>query len=148
MGTARRRWIACSLLVAGVLAGRALAQGAPDGTVHVEARDLGAGLVGWTWGHGSLTYKGKTYPFKIEGLVIDTVGAQREDGDGEVYQLGTLADFEGRYRAVETDAAAGKKGVGVTKLRNDKGVRMDLHTVDKGFGATAGPEGIKITLEH
>src|SRR5215470_943508 len=30
----------------------------PDGTLKLEVRDLGAGLVGWTWGHGALTYKG------------------------------------------------------------------------------------------
>jgi hypothetical protein len=119
-----------------------------DGTVHLEVRDLGAGLVGWTWGHGVLTYKGKQYPFKVDGLVVDAVGSEREDASGEVYHLGKLADFEGTYRAMEVDAAAGTKGVGVAKLQNRKGVHIKLHTVDKGFGATAGPEGIKITLEH
>jgi len=119
-----------------------------DGTVHFEVRDLGAGVVGWTWGHGTLTYKGKQYPFKVDGLLVNAVGAEREDASGEVYHLGNLADFEGTYRAMEAEAAAGRKGVGVAKLQNDKGVHIALHTVDKGFGATAGPEGIKITLEH
>jgi hypothetical protein len=150
MLNAHRKWIASALVLAAVLGGAALAsaKGGAAGTVHLEVRDIGAGIAGWTWGHGSLTYKGKKYPFKIDGIVIDTVGAAREDGSGEVYNLHSLADFEGTYRAVETEAVAGKKAVGVTKLHNDKGVRMDIHTRGKGFGATAGPEGVKITLEH
>jgi hypothetical protein len=40
----------------------------PDGTVKLEVRDVGAGLVGWTWGHGVLNYKGKSHPF--EGVKI------------------------------------------------------------------------------
>lgn len=119
-----------------------------DGTLHYEVRDLGAGVVGWTWGHGVLMYKGKKYPFKVDGLVVDAVGAERQDASGEVYHLGKLADFEGTYRAMDVDAAAGSKGTGVATLRNDKGVHITVHTVDKGFGATAGPEGVKITLEH
>ena len=119
-----------------------------DGTIHYEVRDVGAGLAGWTWGHGVLTYKGKDYPFKVDGLVVNTVGGEREDAKGEVYHLGTLADFEGTYRAMETAGAAGRKGGGVTKLRNHKGVQITVHSVSKGFGATAGPEGVKITLEH
>jgi hypothetical protein len=144
------KWIVSSLVLAAVLGttAPASAKGGPSGTVHLEVRDIGAGIAGWTWGHGALTYKGKKYPFKIDGIVIDTVGAERQEGSGDVYHLKSLSDFEGTYRAVETEAAAGKKSVGVTKLRNDKGVHMDIHTTGKGFGATAGPEGVKITLEH
>jgi len=120
----------------------------PDGTLKLEVRDLGAGLVGWTWGHGALTYKGTQHPFKVDGLVLDTVGMEREEGTGEVYNLGKVADFGGVYRAIEATAAAAQKGIGVTKLRNEKGVQITLHSTSKGFGATAGPEGVKITLEQ
>lgn len=147
------RGLACGLAIVTAIAsiatvGWAKTKARADGTVHFEVRDLGAGVVGWTWGHGVLTYKGKKYPFKVDGLVVNAVGAEREDASGEVYHLGKLADFEGTYRAMEVDAAAASKGVGVAHLRNDKGVHITLHTVDKGFGATAGPEGVKITLEH
>jgi hypothetical protein len=150
---ARSSRVACLLAIVTVVAsvgavGWAKTKSRADGTLHYEVRDLGGGLVGWTWGHGTLTYKGKKYPFKVDGLVVDAVGAERQDATGEVYHLGTLANFEGTYRAVDVDAAAGSKGVGVEKLRNDKGVHITLHTKDKGFGATAGPEGVKITLEH
>jgi hypothetical protein len=149
MGRRTRLGFMLSIFAAvAVVAGVGWAKDQPDGTVSLETRDLGAGLVGWTWGHGVLSYKGERHPFKVDGLVLDTVGAEREDATGGVYHLGKLADFEGTYRAIEASAAAGKKGVGVTKLRNDKGVEMRLRSVSKGFGATAGPEGVKVTLEH
>jgi len=41
---------------------------ASGAAVGIEVRDVGAGLVGWTWGHGVLNYKGKSHPF--EGVKI------------------------------------------------------------------------------
>ena len=148
---ARSNRLACLLAIVTAVAsiaavGWAKTKTKADGTVHLEVRDLGAGLVGWTWGHGTLTYKGKQYPFKGDGLVVDAGGAEREDASGEVYHLGKVADFEGTYRAVDTPRQGAKARGG--EARNDKGVHITLHTVNKGFGATAGPEGVKITLEH
>src|SRR5207249_9218630 len=109
MLSTRSSRLACLLAIVAAVAsvgavGWAKTKTKANGTVHLEVRELGAGLVGWTWGHGTLTYKGKQYPFKVDGLVVDAVGAEREDASGEVYHLGKLADFEGTYRAMEADA--------------------------------------------
>ncbi len=36
----------------------------------------------------------------------------------------------------------------IATMRNVKGVRITLHSASQGVAAQAGPEGIKITLEH
>ena len=48
---------------------------------------------------------------------------------------------------MEASGAVGG-GAGIATMRNAKGVRITLHSASQGVAAQAGPEGIKITLEH
>ena len=75
------------------------------------------------------------------------MGASRADATGEVYGLKKLNDFEGTYASVEASGAVAA-GAGIATMRNVKGVRITLHSASQGVAAQAGPEGIKITLEH
>src|SRR5262245_28264077 len=56
----------------------------PDGTVKLTEGAVAVGI-GWSWGKGTLTYKGKTYPFKVEGLSVLEVGVKKAAATGEVY---------------------------------------------------------------
>ena len=40
---------------------------APSGTVSIETKSIAAGI-GVTWGDGKLSFKGKEYPFTVDGL--------------------------------------------------------------------------------
>ena len=65
-----RRWViglgVGSLVV--VLAEPAVAQSSkPDATLNLSGGSVAAGI-GYSWGNGTLSYNGKTYPVKIEGL--------------------------------------------------------------------------------
>ena len=119
---------------------------APSATVRLEAKEVAAG-VGWAWGDGVLNYRGKRHPFKVSGLTAGGVGAAREEATGEVYNLKNLDDFAGTYTTVEASGAVGG-GAGIATMKNVKGVRIKLHSASQGVSAQAGPEGIKITLEH
>ena len=51
-----------------------------------------------------LTYKGKTYPFKVEGLSVGEVGITKAEATGNVFTLKKIEDFSGIYRAAGAGA--------------------------------------------
>jgi hypothetical protein len=140
-----------ALLVVGLLAGGAEAKkkrrssGGAACTVRVVSKSVAVGI-GWTWGSGSLRCGSRTYPFKIDGLTVNAVGASRSDATGYVYDLKNVRDFEGTYAAVEAAGTLGG-GKGITTLKNENGVRMTLHSTREGIEAKASPEGVKVTFQ-
>ena len=137
------------LLVGSALAqAQAPAPGAqkPDGTVKLTEGSAAVGI-GWSWGKGVLTYKGKTYPFKVEGLSVLEVGVTKAEATGQVFNLKKLEDFGGVYRAAGAEATAGK-GKGVTALQNGAGVNLQLKSTTKGANLKLGLDGLKVTLEQ
>ena len=65
-----------------------------DATLALESKSVAVGI-GFSWGNGRLRYKGKSYPFKVDGLAVNALGASRSDATGYVYNLKSLRDFEG-----------------------------------------------------
>ena len=145
----RRRvatWIAVGGMLT-ILSGSVLAQAPkkPDGTVKLSEGSVAVGI-GWTWGKGVLTYKGKTYPFKVEGLSVVEVGVTKAEATGNVFNLKNVEDFSGIYRAASAGGTAVKGGE-ITALQNEKGVVIDLKSVTKGASLKLALEGLKLTLE-
>lgn len=132
-----------------LLSSSALAKDAnkkPDATLKLSEGSVALG-VGWSWGKGVLTYKGKTHSFKVEGLSVAEVGITKAETTGKVYNLKKLEDFEGVYAAGGAEATAGK-GVGAATLSNKNGVEVHLKSVTKGASLKLAAEGIKIKLEN
>jgi hypothetical protein len=117
----------------------------PDATLKLTEGQVGLGI-GWTWGKGVLSYKGKEYPFKIEGLSVGDVGAVDVKAEGKVYNLKKLSDFTGQYVAASAEATLGL-GAGATALQSDKNVVIHLLPKTKGANLKLAGEGMKITLE-
>ena len=60
-----------------LLVGLALAQAKkPDATLALSEGTVAVGI-GFSWGKGTLTYQGKTYPVKVQGLSVGEVGVSR-----------------------------------------------------------------------
>ena len=139
------------LLAAGLLAGvveaktKRRASGGPSCTLALESKSVAVGI-GYSWGHGTLRCRGKSYPFKIDGLSVNAVGASRSDATGYVYNLKNVKDFEGTYTAIEASGTVGG-GKGISSMKNANGVRITLHSTGQGLELKAAPEGIKISLE-
>jgi hypothetical protein len=131
-----------------LLAGSAPAQDAKkaDATVKLSEGTVAAGI-GWSWGKGTLNYKGKAHKFKVEGLSVGDVGITKAEASGNVFNLKKVEDFSGIYRAAAVGGAA-VKGAGATALQNDKGVVIELKSVTKGAELKIALEGLKLALEN
>ena len=136
-----------ALALMALLTGPSFAAGdeTPDATLKMTEGSVAVGI-GWSWGRGELSYKGKTYHFKIEGLSVAEVGMTNATATGNVYNLKSLDDFAGGYASAGTEGTAGK-GAGVSSLRNDKGVVINLKSETKGANIKVAAGGLKIKLE-
>jgi hypothetical protein len=136
--------LAVAALVAGI-GGVAAAQGKrADATLTLTDGSVAAGI-GFNWGRGTLTYAGKTYPVKVEGLSVGEVGVTRATAKGEVSNLANLDDFSGNYVAVGAGATAAG-GADVTLMRNQNGVVVELTSTTQGASLKLGAQGIRLTL--
>jgi len=126
--------------------GGALAKSAkPDATVKLSGKSVGAG-VGFSWGKGTLSYKGKQYQFSIDGLSVGDVGVSSIDATGSVYHLKSVDDFSGQYTAASAGGTVAGGG-GVATMKNASGVVMNLKATTRGLALNIGANGVKVTLE-
>ena len=116
-----------------------LASGTPaqeprSGTVRLSEGSVAAGI-GYGWGAGTLTYLGKSYTLKVDGLSVGHVGVSKVEASGNVFKLAKVQDFSGHY------TAAGAEGA----LRNQNGVVIHLTSPTRGLSFKVAPEGVRIT---
>lgn len=119
---------------------------AANGTLTFSGGSVAAGI-GYTWGHGVLTYNNQEYPFTVEGLSAVDVGAANIEGSGEVYNLKTPAAFSGNY--VSAGAGATLAGGGsVAALENQNGVIIHFHSTTEGLKLNLSPSGVAVRLKQ
>jgi hypothetical protein len=118
---------------------------APSGKVSIESTSIAAG-VGVSWGDGKLSFKGKEYPFSIDGLSLVNWGISKARATGEVYNLTDPAKLGGTYVAAEAGLTLAG-GVGGMVLRNQDGVIMHLHSVSQGAQLQLGTSGLIIKMK-
>src|SRR3954467_4344463 len=79
-----------------IFAAKQTVQDKPDATFDLSAGSFAAGI-GFSWGSGTLHYKGKDYPIKVNGMSLGKVGMTKATARGNVYNLKRLGDFNGNY---------------------------------------------------
>lgn len=117
----------------------------PDATLRLSGGSFAAGI-GFSWGKGTLTYKGKDYPVSVNGLSLGKVGISGASASGEVYHLKTLKDFDGNYTA----AGAGITLIGgrsAVTMSNQNGVRVRLISTNRGVDITLGGGGVELKIK-
>ncbi len=134
------------LLVSGVLTGFTQAAEKPDATLRLSSKAVAAG-VGFSWGKGTLTYKGKDYPISVNGLSLGKVGVTGVTASGEVYHLKNLKDFDGNYTGVGTGITLGGGRSAVT-VKNQNGVRVRLISTTRGADVTVAAAGVDMKLKE
>jgi hypothetical protein len=131
--------------VVSLLVGLALAQAKkPDATVTLSEGTVALGI-GFSWGKGTLAYQGKDYPVKVVGLSVGEVGVDRATAVGNVYNLKKLADFDGNYVAGGA-AATIAGGAGITAMKNQNGVVIELKSTTQGASLKLAAEGLKLSV--
>ena len=140
--------LATLLLVLGTMTGFAWAAGTekPDATLQLSGGSFAAGI-GFSWGSGTLTYKGKDYPVSVNGLSLGKVGITGGSATGEVYNLKRLQDFDGHYNAggAGLTIAGGRNAVA---MKNQNGVRVLLASTTRGVDVTLAGGGVEMHLKR
>ena len=144
--------IAVLLLVVAVMTGftqAASQHSGPDATLRLSGGSFALGI-GFRWGSGTLTYKGKDYPVKVNGLSIGKVGMTGVSAIGEVFNLKHLQDFNGHYNV----GAEGTRGVTIAKgkagtlMTNQAGVIVRLAATQTGLDVNATGGGVDMQIQR
>ena len=144
-GMTRRLVTLAIVMTFALTAGVALSQDKPpDATVRLTQGSVAAGI-GYSWGGGTLNYKGKSYKVKIKGLSIGEAGIKKAEAAGKVYNLAKLEDFNGNYTAAGAEATVAG-GVGGTALKNQSGVVIYLTSTTRGLNFKFAGEGVEMTV--
>jgi hypothetical protein len=135
------------LLVLVVITGftQAAKEGKPNATLRLSGKSLAAG-VGFSWGKGTLTYKGKDYPVSVKGLALGKVGISGVTAAGKVYNLKKLEDFDGNYTAAGAGITLAGGGTAIA-MKNQNGVRVLLHATTRGVDLTIGGAGVDMAIK-
>jgi len=115
-----------------------------SGTVSIDLTSVAAGI-GTSWGGGVLRYQGRTYRFSVTGISVGDVGISSISAVGNVYNLYRPSDLSGNYAAVGAGVAVAG-GVGGVTMKNQRGVLIQLYSVQQGVQLTIGPQGFNIEL--
>ncbi len=114
----------------------------PSGRVIMtEVFAGGAGV-----GTGALTFKGKTYPFKLIGTVVGAGSVSKLDVAGDVYKLDNVSQFSGPYVEGTGQIGLQTSGAGDLWLQNKAGVVMHLTGAQTGVTLSLGRDEIIIEL--
>jgi hypothetical protein len=118
----------------------------PDATLRLSGGSFAAGI-GFSWGSGTLTYKGKDYPVSVNGLSLGKVGITGGSAVGEVYNLKSLQDFNGHYNAggAGLTIAGGRNAVA---MKNQNGVKVLMSSTTRGVDVTHGGGGVDMELKR
>jgi hypothetical protein len=125
--------------------GRAAEEKTPDATLKLHEGSVAAGI-GFSWGGGTLTYKGKDYPIDVKGLSVGDVGVTKVEASGKVFNLKSIDDFNGNYTAVGAGAAVAGGGA-VASMRNQAGVVIDLVATTQGVKIALGGAGVDLKIK-
>lgn len=117
----------------------------PDATLKMSEGQVALGI-GYSWGKGTLSYKGKKYEFKVDGLSVVDVGITKATSAGKVYNLKKIEDFDGNYTAMAAEGTIAG-GAGVTKMKNQNGVVIELVSTTKGVNLKLAAEGVKFAIK-
>ena len=116
-------------------------------TGRIEFKLARAGFIlGVGSGSGSLLFQGERYRLSIGGVSLGaTIGVSSAEFVGRVRNLRRARDIEGNYSAVGAGLAAAGGGA-VARLRNSRGVELEVSGRQIGFMASVDLSGLRIRL--
>jgi hypothetical protein len=140
-----RKFGAAIVCAAIMLVGASVEGHAQTGTVQLTVVKAGF-IVSTGGGTGTLNYQGRTYQLSVSTFGFGTFGVTGGEVVGTAYNLRTVADIAGTYRAVEAGLTVGG-GAQVGRFRNANGVILDLVGAQLGLEVSLGSAGMTIVLQ-
>lgn len=114
----------------------------PSGRVTMtQAFVLGTGV-----GSGTLTFRGRSYPFTLIGSLIGVGAISTLQASGEVYRLNDVSQFSGPWIQGTGSLAITSKATGQLWLENRNGVVMRLSAAQAGLTFSTGRYELYIQL--
>lgn len=114
----------------------------PSGKVSIsEVTVAGVGA-----GKGTLTFGGKTYPFKLASTVFGPGGVSKLQASGNIYRLSDLSQFDGVWVQGTGPAGIETSGRSELWLQNKAGVVMHLVGQNEGVTLSLGKDELLIEL--
>jgi hypothetical protein len=137
--------VVCGVVLLGTTAG-AKEKEKPDATLSLKSESVAIGI-GYSWGSGVLHYKGKDFPFSVDGVSVGALGASKAEAIGKVYHLTKVEDINGTYTAASASATVGGGG-GAAIMANQNGVKITLTGTSRGLKLKLAVDGVKIQLKQ
>jgi hypothetical protein len=99
-------------------------------------------------GSGTLTFRGRTYPFTLIGSLIGPGAISTLQASGEVYNLHDISQFSGPWIQGTGSLAITAKATGEIWLENRNGVIMRLNAAQAGLTFSQGRYELTIQLSQ
>jgi hypothetical protein len=103
---------------------------------------------GFGAGSGTLTFRGRSYPFTLTGSLIGLGAISTLQASGEVYKLRDVSEFSGAWIQGTGSLAITTKANGELWLENRNGVVMRLSAAQAGLTFSEGRYELYIQLSR
>jgi hypothetical protein len=147
----RKFVLAFAALAAVAFAGSAAAQTQPpprlSGNIAFNTKSVGF-IVGVEWGSGTVTLRGgRVLNLRVRTLKAGMIGLEAVQAGGRVYNLDPRrpADIAGTYASIGGGITVGG-GVGAQRMKNEKGVIIEIDETSQGLAAKIAGAGVAIEL--
>jgi hypothetical protein len=132
----------CAIPPSGIPAAASIRGLRPSGAVTMSQVFLSASGVGG----GTLTFRGRSYPFTLAGSLIGPGAISTMQASGEVYNLHDVSQFSGPWIQGTGSLAITTKANGEIWLENRNGVIMRLDAAQAGLTFGSGRYELYIWL--
>jgi hypothetical protein len=139
--------ITVALILGGASAAFAQAPGKHTANISLSTKSIGF-IVGAEWGSGTVTLlNGKSYELRIRTLKVGMAGLESVSASGRVYNLDPRRpqDIQGNFASMGAGVTIGG-GVGVQRMKNEKGVIIEINETAQGVAAKIAASGMAVQL--
>ena len=145
----RKTLLALAAFAAFIIGGAATAQTPPrlSGNIAFNTKSVGF-IVGVEWGSGTVTLRGgRVITLRVRTLKAGMIGLEAVQASGRVYNLDVRrpGDLAGTYASIGGGITVGG-GVGAQRMKNDKGVIIEIDETSQGLAAKIAGAGVAIEL--
>jgi hypothetical protein len=134
----------CAIPPSGIPSAASIRGLRPSGAVTMTQVFLSASGVGG----GTLTFRGRTYPFTLVGSLLGYGAISTMQAAGEVYNLHDVSQFSGPWLQGTGSLAITSRANGEIWLANRKGVIMRMNAAQAGLTFSQGRYELYIQLSQ